>query len=97
MKGFEALSKGSQTDGKFPLFSAEAIRSEFGLTESAVCHWLCRVESMSTVPLVHYHHDDVDEQNEREEPPRLAPDAIGHRSKEGQVGDDANIVNTELM
>ena len=81
LTGFQALSKGSQTDGQFPLVSAEAIRSEFGVTESAVCHWLCRLESMSSVPLVHYHHD---EQND-EEPP-LAP---------AQVGD--GIVNTGLM
>ena len=91
MKGFEALSKGSQTDGKFPLFSAEAIRSEFGLTESAVCHWLCRIESMSSVPLVHVQYpDDVDD----EEPPKSAPDET-KEVVEVQVGHDANIANIE--
>ncbi|CAL1160030.1 unnamed protein product [Cladocopium goreaui] len=91
LKGFEAVPKGSESEGKPPLFSAEAIRSEFGLEESAVCHWLCRIESMSSVPLVHVQYpDDVDD----EEPPKPAPDET-KEVVEVQVGHDANIANIE--
>ena len=55
LKGFEALKSG---EGNFPLFAANSLVSEFGLEESAVCHWLLWIESMSTVPLVHYHHEE---------------------------------------
>ena len=91
LKGFEAVPKGSEREGNPPLFSAEAIRSEFGLEESAVCHWLCRIESMSSVPLVHVQYpDDVDD----EEPPKPAPDEK-KEVVEVQVGHDANIANIE--
>ena len=91
LKGFEAVPKGSESEGKPPLFSAEALRSEFGLEEAAVCHWLCRIESMSSVPLVHvqYHADVHDE-----EPPKPAQDEK-KEVVEVQVGHDANIGNIE--
>ena len=91
LKGFEAVPKGSESEGNPPLFSAEAIRSEFGLEESAVCHWLCRIESMSSVPFVQVQHQ---EHVEDEEPPKLAPDEQ-KEVVEVQVGHDENIANIE--
>ena len=63
LRAFQSVSKGETAgnDGKFPLFSAEVLVTEFGLDQSAVCHWLCWLESLSSAPFVHYHHHDEDE------------------------------------
>lgn len=62
-EGLAGFSKAEEAEGKLPLMSAEAMVSEFGLEQSAVCHWLAWIESLSSVPLVHYHHEEADEAN----------------------------------
>eukprot|EP00438_Fugacium_kawagutii_P023655 Skav206419 [mRNA] locus=scaffold292:360054:374362:+ [translate_table: standard] len=62
LMAFDKLPKGGEE--KFPLFPASSIVTEFGVEEIAVCHWLCWIESLSTVPLVHYHSGDEDNEDD---------------------------------
>lgn len=64
-------------DGQFPLVSAQAILDEFGVKETDVVHWLVWMESLSTVPLIHYHQEDNNAKPEATEPEATKPEADG--------------------
>ena len=79
LKVYNARPKGEGDAGGFPLLSAESVANEFGLKEKAVSEWLCRVEQLSTVPLIHYHH--AEEEAEEVEKHEESPDANGDRDQ----------------
>ena len=58
LKSYNSAEKGAENTSGFPLLSARALVEEFGLEEAPVCQWLCHIEKLSTVPLIHYHNSD---------------------------------------
>lgn len=50
------LQKGEEKaqNAKCPLVPARDFARDFGLTEEAVSHWLCRVESFSSMQVIHF-------------------------------------------
>ena len=79
LKVYNARPKGDKDAGGFPLLSAQSLVNEFGMQEKHVSQWLCRVEQLSTVPLIHYHHED--EEAEEVENHEESPDANGDRDQ----------------
>ena len=79
LKVYKARPKREGDAGGFPLLSAESVANDFGLKEKAVSEWLCRVEQLSTVPLIHYHH--AEEEAEEVEKHEESPDANGDRDQ----------------
>eukprot|EP00435_Cladocopium_sp_Y103_P028877 s896_g7.t1 len=58
LKTYNSAEKGAENSGGFPLLSARALVEEFGVEEAPVCQWLCHIEKISTVPLIHYHGEE---------------------------------------
>ncbi|CAE6928644.1 GIP [Symbiodinium natans] len=67
-----------------PLIPAQKILDEFdGFTEASLCHLLCRVEKLSTTPVIFYveAHEDNNEPKEVEDIPE-EPSAVKNISKD---------------
>lgn len=58
LKSYNSAEKGAENNSGFPLLSARALIEEFGVEEAPICQWLCHIEKLSTVPLIHYHTSD---------------------------------------
>lgn len=90
MDDFNRRPKGEQTEeGKFPLLPAEAIVSEFGVDKTGLTHWLCWIETMATVPVVHYHCEGNEgtqsQPVDKEDIPEEARSKLNTQSEESEI------------
>ena len=60
-KKSEEVHKNEEDVVKFPEIPAEELVREFGLSENAVAHWLCWLQDLSTIQVIHRYAETAED------------------------------------
>ena len=98
LEAFKRVPKGSDdptNQGQFPLISGEALVAEFDLDKEAFCRWICWLETLSTVPFIHYHQESNQtyEKMDKEEIPAEA----SHLKSKANGSEGSDILEQRIM